>query len=352
MLPNLSLLKSTEGSLWQLLANPNTKNSKDPDCSKHGPQTETDDPENCAQEGYLMCRNNLPIVDGRSNAARDRMGQTVTVQTEDGPINVLALPPRTESTNNSRRKIFEAQNEFWNRVYFNGLCYQGYETVTDKDGNQTRVNVGVVYSKFKESLIEWTDWYYLDKETSPGRRATPEELAAYELAKSRGTVPRNRGLLFLRYFGTATEKAAEHMPHLGVFERPYLYVTLVCASGTKGYGEKLMNLAHSVAGALGIDTVVLATLPDPNTAGFYLMKMGYQFASRDGEFIDVRDWIVPHPTQAGKLLFDPEMDVNHETNRAGSERAVRKTTRRVIHGANRAKKQARTAGSAPLSCIN
>tara|TARA_B110001452_G_scaffold51314_2_gene39199 strand:- start:4494 stop:5708 length:1215 start_codon:yes stop_codon:yes gene_type:complete len=312
-LPDLSLLKlniePTTATLWDVLARPDTKNSKDPDCHRHGPQTDIDDPTNCAQEGYLMCRSDLPTVPGRSRAARDLQGQAVTVMTEEGQREFLSLPPRAEKTQEFRMKRFEEINEVWINSYFNNLCLQGYDIVLDANGREKKVDRGILYWKFKKSMIEWTDWYYLDKEQRPDRRSSVEEKEAYARAKEEGKVALNRGVLFMRYFGTEAEKAADHMPHAGVFSRPYLYVTLVCANGSKGYGEKLMKMAHALAGELGVDTIVLATLPDPNTAGFYLMKMGYKFASRLGGYIDVSEWIIPHPDKEDKMLFVPGMDV-------------------------------------------
>jgi hypothetical protein len=312
-LPDLSLLKlntePTTATLWDVLSRPDTKNSKDPDCYRHGNQTDIDDPTNCAQEGYLMCRRDLSTVPGWSSAARDLQGQSVTVMTEEGQREFLSLPPRTEKTHEFRMKRFEEINELWINSYFNNLCLQGHDTVLDAKGREKKVDRGVLYCKFRESMIKWTDWYYLDKEQWPDRRSSVEEKKAYDRAKEEGKVALNRGVLFMRYFGTEAEKAADHMPHAGVFSRPYLYVTLVCANGSKGYGEKLMKMAHALAGELRIDTIVLATLPDPNTAGFYLMKMGYKFASRLGGFIDVSEWIIPHPSKEGKMLFVPDMDV-------------------------------------------
>jgi len=317
-LPDLSLLKlniePTTATLWDVLARPDTKNSKDPDCHRHGPQTDIDDPTNCAQEGYLMCRNDIPVFPGRAGTARSKLGTPLTVLTPDGPRTLGALTPRTEATADFRMKRFEQTNEVWVNAYFNNLCFQGYDTIIDDNGKEKTVDRGILYWKFKKSMIEWTDWYYLDKEEAPDRRATKEEKEAYALAKAAGKVPLNRGLLFVRYFGSEAEKKAVDMPYAGVFGGEYLYITLVCATGTKGYGEKLMQMAHSLAGELGITTVVLATLPDPNTSGFYLMKMGYKFASRLGGYIDVSEWIVPNPDpkKQGQMMFVPEMDVTDD----------------------------------------
>jgi hypothetical protein len=308
-LPDLTLLKlntePTNASLWEVLARPDTKNSKDIKCQRHGPQTEHDDPTNCAQEGYLMCRSGLPAVGGPASA-RESLGKDVMVETDEGQRVFSALPPRTEKAHKVRNRRFEEINELWMKDHFDRLCYQGYDSVFDENGKEKKIDRGVLYSKFKASLVEWTDWCYLDKEDTPGRRASPQDKAAYLLAKGDGRVPLNRGLIFVRYFGTDEEKKAVGMPHSGIFGPSYMYITLVCASGTKGYGEKLMRMAHALAGTLGVDTVVLATLPDPNTAGFYLMKMQYKFASRHGHYIDVSEWITYND---GKGRFEPDKDV-------------------------------------------
>lgn len=313
--PDLSLLslksEPTSATLWEVLARPDTKNSKDPECNHHGPQTDVSDPTNCAQEGYLMCRNDLPVIPGQAGTARSMLGKPITVETEEGPRVFTALSPRTEATHGFRMRKFEEGNEVWLKLYFDNLCFQGYDTIIDKNGKQKEVDRGVLYWKFNQSLIQWTDWYYLDKEEAPDRRASEKEKEAYVLAKAAGKIPLNRGLLFVRYFGTEAEKKAVDMPYAGVFGGEYLYITLVCATGNKGYGRKLMQMAHSLAGELGIPTVVLATLPDPNTAGFYLMKMGYKFASRYGVYIDVSEWIVrnPDPKKQGQMMFVPDNDV-------------------------------------------
>tara|TARA_B110001450_G_scaffold32672_1_gene28315 strand:+ start:2537 stop:3709 length:1173 start_codon:yes stop_codon:yes gene_type:complete len=315
-LPDLSLLslkpEPTSATLWEVLARPDVKNSKDPNCERHGPQTNVDDPTNCAQEGYLMCRNDIPVFPGRAGTAPSKLGESVKVETEDGLRVLKALPSRTKAKQQIRMRNFEQANEVWVNSYFNKLCVQGQDTIIDDNGKTKEVDRGILYEKFKESLIEWTDWYYLDKEEVLGRRDTVEKKNAYNTDKAAGKTPLNRGLLFVRYFGTEAEKEEAHMPSVGVFDGEYLYVTLVCANGSKGYGRKLMEMAHSLAGELGVSTVVLATLPDPNTAGFYLMKMGYKFASRHGSYIDVKEWIEPNPEKPDQMKFVPDKNVTDD----------------------------------------
>ena len=314
-LPDLSLLslkpEPTSATLWEVLAHPDVQNSKDPNCERHGPQTNVDDPTNCAQEGYLMCRNDIPVFPGRAGTAPSKLGESVEVKTEDGRRVLKALPSRTKAKQ-IRMRNFEQANEVWVKSYFNKLCVQGQDTIIDDNGETKEVDRGILYEKFKESLIEWTDWYYLDKEEVLGRRDTVEKKNAYNTDKKAGKIPLDRGLLFVRYFGTKDEKEEAHMPSVGVFHGEYLYVTLVCANGSKGYGRKLMEMAHSLAGKLGVSTVVLATLPDPNTAGFYLMKMGYKFASRHGSYIDVKEWIEPNPEKPDQMKFVPDKDVTND----------------------------------------
>ncbi len=74
----------------------------------------------------------------------------------------------------------------------------------------------------------------------------------------------------------------------------------MCAAGTKGFGNYLMDMAYKLAYKLGCSTVALAALPD--AAGFYYGKHGFRFANRDGDLVNIEDTPWHKETEEGVRL--------------------------------------------------
>ena len=79
-------------------------------------------------------------------------------------------------------------------------------------------------------------------------------------------------------------KSELDMPSQGEYALPYLYVVVVCAAGSPGYGAVLMDLVQALAAELGIMRIALSGLP--NACGFYYSR-GYEFCPWSGRIFDV-----------------------------------------------------------------
>ena len=137
------------------------------------------------------------------------------------------------------------------------------------------------------------------------RRDRVDPGLAAEIARLKAR-PHHRGNIFVRLYDTSAAKIQDDMPYQGVFEKPYIFIILVCAAGTRGFGSYLMDMAYKLAYELGCSTVALSALPDP--AGFYYGKHGFRFASRDGNIINIENTPWHQPTENGVRLV-PNLDV-------------------------------------------
>ena len=82
----------------------------------------------------------------------------------------------------------------------------------------------------------------------------------------------------------------------------YLYVVLVCATGSSGIGKRLVEVAERFAILLGLQFVLLSALPHVVT--YYHDRLGYKFINHTGQQIDVSPWIV---MEEGKERLYPEL---------------------------------------------
>lgn len=328
MLPslcNLTLNRTTtvDSTLFEYLATQEKKGGKKSTCWYHSEEVgDTNYKENCAIEGYLMYKEVASLPEGSVNM-RQMFGQDITVETPEGNRVMRALLNRLTST--KTRRLQELWNRHWDylKFVFDKLCVRGYIQAIGKDG-QPKLNkdkspkmlpYGIEFTRFGEDLAKFTDWYFIDEwitkqeesDLEPKRNKPPlppERVAEVERLKA---LPRHRGLLFVRLYDTTEVKVADDMPYEGVYKKPYLFVILVCATGSKGFGNYLMNMVYKLAYRLGCGTVALAALPE--AAGFYYAKHGFTFASRDGDLIDIKDTPWHKETESGVRLV-PDVDYN------------------------------------------
>ena len=240
MLPNLSKL-SIGTPLFDFLISKEV--AKESDCTRHKEpvETEEDEVENCAIEGYLMY---LPLAPRESTPAPvpGNAELNVEVAFASGTTSTVTLK-RTAKSAKYRFGNFEKKEEEWVQNTFERVC-------------QRPNNATIHWDEYGETLMRMTEYYYLD----------PEE----------------RGHLFLSTFMDKESKQEAHMPFIGNAQDPYLFVALVCA--LPGFGKDLMSIAKEAAYALGCSGIALASLS--NSAGFYY-SLGYRFLSRsDGGLID------------------------------------------------------------------
>ena len=118
----------------------------------------------------------------------------------------------------------------------------------------------IFFSNYGEELLSYTDWFLLDHVDGTNQS----------------------GLLFVSLFDDRDSKIRAGMPHEnGIWERPYLFISLICASEEAKAplkGSFYMSIAEALAVRLGCPNVVLASLEEP--APYYL-KNGYKFVSWD-----------------------------------------------------------------------
>lgn len=296
----LSLRAPIERTLWEHLIYAHVAKEKDCDHFVF-PVQDDSDTANCAQEGFLMCRPVPP-----SSSPIQPLGRALRVQI---PAGERELAPVPRGDHESRKAVFDTkENKSWIRQFFNANCVQVKEvTEYDKRGRPSAYRENGIWwnsqtdpkeeSEFFDTLVKWTDFMYLDGVQKPGksRRDLPAE--------------RGRGLLFMKMFESDSEKSQFGMPYVNEFGSRYMYVILVCASTSRGFGSELMQIAIQAASATGCDRIALSTLP--NAAGFYMGKFGFKFVSRNGLFINTEQWVDRVTDSDGrvKLVLVPERDV-------------------------------------------
>ena len=299
-LTRLTLHAPIARTLWDYLIE--QKVAKDKDCDKFVfPVQNNKDSSNCAQEGFLMCKTIPQTV---CTDGHQKLGRTLTVQIEGGERVLQAVPRGDETT---RRAVFyKSYNQSWISQYFNNNCVQ-YEEIIDRYDNgkvKTFRQDGIVWdvdnkgnkrkeeSEFFKTLVKWTDFMYLDGVGYPGQ--------------SRGDKPevKGRGLLFMKMFEDDTQKKSFDMPYENEFRHPYMYVILMCARNSKGFGSELMQIAIEAAFATGCTRIALSALP--NAVEFYMGKFGFQFVNRSGDVINTDRWVKRSEDGKMKLTLHTE----------------------------------------------
>lgn len=333
MIPNLSGLKlestsvaPVSVSLYSFLARKDVKGAKDHDnCHYHQerlPDTATpeDYEQNCATEGYLMVKilDTQPVGQVRT----DLIGQDLQamlpkypggeaegktfVRTEATAKTLTAVPRQTAErvlSVEDRMAIFQTrENLNWIRTHWKGLCMRYKDEVKNSKGTVIGYReTPVLYESYKDSLVELSDWYYIDRPEA----SLHTDGSVSRPRASAGTS--NRGLLFIKLLsGKQAEKTDAHLPYEGVFSGPYLYIVLVCAAGVPKFGGVLLEFAEQIALMLGVGKIVLSALS--NAAGVYYSK-GYRFATFKGMELDISRrsaWVVQGP--GGKQFLYGEND--------------------------------------------
>ena len=232
-----------------------------------------DENTNCAIEGYLMVKNDLPEPESE---VKFQFGKDIEVTTREGEIRPMRALLDRKSTQEQRLKELKNRHKHYMNNVFDKRCVRGVTHAVDKKGNPVIRPFGITFENFGADLAKYTDWYFIDEWPEPPRtRNTKQEEKSH-----------HRGHLFVRLYDTKEIKEQDDMPHEGVCEAPYVFIILVCASGSKGFGTYLMDMAYELAYKLGCKTIALASLS--NAAGFYY-KQGFRFASRGGAIIDLKD---------------------------------------------------------------
>ena len=315
MLPSLVSLslnktQAIDSTLFEFLATREKKGGKKETCNYHSEDRECDDIDNnCAIEGYLMVKHIK--VPTSAKFTSEMFGNNITVHTPEGERTMRALLSR-ESTCLDRLRALNKRHGKYLKEVFDKLCVRGYiqdldkkgKLVFKKDGNPDMVPFGINLEAFGEDLARFTDWYFVDEWVAEEEEAAPrttrrssEVLADIQKRKE---PTHHRGNLFVRLYDTLEVKMQDDMPHEGVYKDPYLFIILVCAAGTKGFGSYLMDMAYELSCKLGCSTVALASLPEPE--GFYYGKHGFRFANRDGEIIDIKNTPWHEETEKGVKL--------------------------------------------------
>lgn len=258
-LPSLSKLRvgtDIRTTLWGSLAREG--GGKNPEC-KSGEEKE------CFEDGYLMVKK-LEGVE-RDCAGKDAINKNQTVMCVEMKV------VQKEASDEKTVKTFESVHGKW-KSKFDDLC-------------DNRVK----WNKFKEELLKWSDWYVLDEQPiPPPDRSSRSDGSPSKQQKVEQPLEYS-GHLFVKYFYDENVKTDYAMPKDGIFQDAYLFVTLVC--GKKGRGDYLIKVAHALAQQLNVKTVVLATITNVATAGFYYKKHDYRFCNRNGVEIDVSSHVSP-----------------------------------------------------------
>ena len=255
MIPNLSCLRvadATEATLFQEVSRLGGGKSKCKKFTEPLVTKEDEDPEvNCAVDGFLMAKPVQTALTAEEGAAIKRFGKVIRLTMEDGEdFDLKPLLTRFRS-GTDRRQQFEIEHYAWIKTTFPLVCARGK-------------NDAITWKSYGAELAKLTEWYFLDQDEK-------------------------RGHLFLQLFDTPQRKLKYHMPVAGAFAGRYLYVALVCAAGSKGFGKRLMAVAEKAAQALGCTQLVLASLS--NSVGPYFSQ-GFQFfSSLDGMEIDVQKYV-------------------------------------------------------------
>jgi hypothetical protein len=138
--------------------------------------------------------------------------------------------------------------------------------------------LGITYDKFGEELSSLTDWYFDNDDAC----------------------------IFVRLVIPDDEEALEDDKKIKIDE-PYLYIILVCRGGSRRpkmtiSGKMLIEAVEILAQKLGVHRVVLSALP---TVVAYYYHLGFRFMSREGDEIDVNNWVVESET--GEKLTGPTL---------------------------------------------
>jgi hypothetical protein len=141
---------------------------------------------------------------------------------------------------------------------------------------------GITYDEFGQELSSLTDWYFDNDDAC----------------------------IFVRLVIPDDEDALEYDEKIKIDE-PYLYIILVCR-GEKMQttrrarptisGRMLIKAVEIFAQELGLRRVVLSALP---TVVDYYYHLGFRFMSREGDEIDVKDWVVE--SEKGEKLTRPTL---------------------------------------------
>jgi hypothetical protein len=91
------------------------------------------------------------------------------------------------------------------------------------------------------------------------------------------------------------------MPNKGMFEKKYVYIQLVCALESRGFGIELLNTAIAVALANECYTIALSTLTKP--ASFYY-RNGFKFCSREGKIVELDECYISTSEGKERLVHD------------------------------------------------
>jgi hypothetical protein len=267
-LPNLSGLSlATDAKLFEYVA---TRGGGKKSCVRHIEPVETKEDENanvnCAIDGYLMYK----AVPGKEGGNPQYSGKYLEVVVDGAVMTLSPLLKRGRAAADRTAEFLRLEFE-WIRDTFPLVCARG----------QPGSDLGTItWDDYGEELGKVTEWYFLD--------------------------PQKRGHIFIQLLDTSQYKIKNQMPLGGVFAGRYLYIALVCAQGTRGYGSELLKLAEAVSRKLDCDGISLASLS--NSAGFYYSR-GYKFVGKqDGEPLDVTAWVEIAPD--GKEMLRPEKDVN------------------------------------------
>lgn len=326
MLPPLCNLSLNEGpsvdvNLFEFLSRGDQRAGKTKGCSYHSSDPENDDEKNnCSINGYLMTKK-VPALDPGTVDVKSMYGKDLYVYMPDGRRTVHALLNRYTSTDAQRLKQLTKRHKDYVDRWFDIRCIQKYVPKLDengnpmfkKDGTPKLRSKGIEFDEFGEELARTTDWYFVDEwitkaellQRTAGRRGSINPVDAKE-AQELAEMPSERGHLFLRLYDTQEMKMIDKMPYEGVFDQPYLYIIVICASGNKGFGNYMMKMAENVAFQCGCTTLALAALPD--AAGFYYGKHGFRFNRYDGGDIDLEGTPWHDVQQDGKVFLVPDID--------------------------------------------
>ena len=150
------------------------------------------------------------------------------------------------------------------------------------------VPYGIRFTAFGKELASMTDWFYAEE---------------------------GKGCLFLRHVTQADARrkslpvmtanalaGGDAPPGEGSTEVGFLYIVLVCAAGSSGIGKRLVEVAERFAIMLGLQFVLLSSLP--HVVAYYFDRLGYTFIDHAGKRIDVSPWVVE---DGGKERLHPDL---------------------------------------------
>lgn len=288
-LPDLSRLALQQAStgqprqtLWEYLISENV--AKEEDCTEVKDMKDKNQNENCAIEGFLMIKD-LDNPQNREEEVRYipnpddsyiEVDVKSRVKSGDQTVEneVKTTTRRLETISHGSRNLLQGNDVIreWVEKHFGSRC------ALDKK---------YVYNH----IIKKTEFLYMDG------------LQIIQAGRSRSEkVPTlDKGFLAMKIYDTEEKKTNDKMPNKGMFEKPYVYIQLVCALESRGFGIELLNTAIAVALANKCYTIALSTLTTP--ASFYY-RNGFKFCSRDGNIVEVDKCYISESEGKERLVHD------------------------------------------------